>query len=908
MRRAPSIARLARRDLVRHRGVAWLVLLLIGLPVLVTASVATWTATSVLDPDEMVTARFGAAQARFDWVEESSPSPTRPSDRPAWARQPVQRVQDEITEVMGTDVLPVALSGLIIDSGLEGTGLGPEVQTLQTDGRSPLARGMVELESGRWPQTATEILAGREAAAAGLTPGTSVVAAVAPGWEIGTSASTAVPGPKRTYTVVGTVSTRAATANEISIVMLPDGRAHDFGFLVARAPNAPEVETLSTLSLSAETRATQRAETGTWEDENAELLLLIPVAAFLLLLLGTVAAAPAWALIAARQRRTVAHLLAMGATPAQVGGILTRQALILGAMAVGIGLTLGIPFGLVMTRWFTTGDIPGSPAVPPVPLLLIAGAAMTSSYVLGRTPGAGLHPLMVRPDHDERAAVAPPVSHRRTVLGLTFLGSGLALWLIPSVAVAVGSDPGGWRHSVLPGLVAVSLGMLLTIPAVIDALGRLRLPLLARLATRDLVRRRDLSTPVVAAVMGSTILLGGLGVLGSAIPTDLSGVGQVTPSGGASVPVSAPRLAEMRAEIDRRAPGTEVHLIATAAGATHAPHPMSDPLGSAPGWILVPPGCSVQQVNPWSQSEGVCGEAPGTQPVTWLHLIAIVDPRAARTVQQLPPDAVSALERGEMLVSSPDYIANGTVTLHPVRGGLDESSFAPTEGRPTTVPARAVGPFPIAPDLNNGRYDAVVTPETAARIGMTWNWGRLAVVAPDGRPLSEEQRDGLRMVWVGNIPDEVVVDGWDLGAGSSDLGAPLLWPAVVLSLMLIAVAAASTALMRLERRGETSTLVAVGARPHHLRGIAAIQAAVSVALGCLLGIVCTVPATMAQAVLSSSFFVHGSPPGAGALLTRAVGAVPWTTMTAASVLTCLGAALVASALTDTRRSLDRRAS
>lgn len=898
---ARSLGRMARRDLRRSLGPSLLVMMLVGLPVLVGVALVTWAATAVLDHDDMVAASFGAAPviARSATSDGSTPPPS------AGGRTGEQAARD-LAAMTGGDVTPRGERSFVIDETSIGpVGLGPGVQAIEIDGRSPLARGIVELRSGRWPQTTSEILVGEEAARAGLTAGTTVTGMTpyrdpaAPGWGD-------VAGTTRTYTVVGTARTRAAATSEVAVVRLPDGPAHRYDYLLSARPTGKAVTELAHLVTTVETREDLAAglENEELGDENAELLPLLVVPAFLLVGVGSLAAGPALALLAARQRRTLTQLSALGARPADLGSILGRQVLVLGGLAVTVASVLGVGSGLLLTRWFTTGDIPGAPVVPAAPILLIAVAALAASTLHARTVPVRPTEPPVRPDADPGRRPLPPVRRRTQRVGTIVLAVGVVAVIAPAVASLVGGADVAWAVSVLPGLVAVVVGVLMLVPTIVTGLARRRLPLLVRLAARDLERRRDVATPVVAAVMGSTLLLGAAGLLAATIP-QFGLVPTTAPAGGASVPVSAARLEEMTAEIARRAPGTDVHLLATAAGTHQKGHPSVDPPNADSGWILVPPGCSVAQVNPWAHSDDACGRAPGTENITWLSMIAVAEPEAARRVQGLSDDAVAALERGEILVSSPELVADGAAVLQPVRTDFGGGRYGPTGGQPVSVPARVVGRFPVAPDTSNAHYDALVTPETATRIGMVWNWGHLVVTNPDGR-LTGEQTRSLRMIWIGDIPDGVSLPDTPAPIGAP-FGAPG-WPAGLLALLVIVVGATSTAVVRGERRAETTTLVTIGARPGQLRGVAALHATLTVGLGCLLGFSVATVATGAQAVVSAAMFAGGPAFGTTDALQAAIGAVPWGMFAAVTVASCLGSALAAAALTDTRSALDRRPS
>jgi len=245
-----------------------------------------------------------------------------------------------------------------------------------------------------------------------------------------------------------------------------------------------------------------------------DTLLAIALLAAGLLIESTLLAGPAFAVIAQRQRRTLALAAANGATRAQLRRTVLAQALVLGVVSTLVATVVGIGLGWAGLRAYLSWNpltIVGPFDVPWWQLAIVVGCAILAAVVAALLPARGLGRIDVV--SALRGEVAPKrARHWVPVVGLALAalgGAGVFVTIALSRTTLL-QQPGVVAGAVVASAVVLVVGALLTVPAILVLVGRLggAFPVPVRMATRDASRQRGRATPTVSAIMAGTILLG----------------------------------------------------------------------------------------------------------------------------------------------------------------------------------------------------------------------------------------------------------------------------------------------------------------------------------------------------------------------------------------------------------------
>ena len=156
--------RLARRDALRSRGRSLLTLVMITLPVAAVSIADTVYATADISGVEVVERRLGGAQALVDAGYGGGSTVYQmpdPDDGMAVESRSGRRAETdaltlgEVEGVLGGRPATTLAQGSVSYETEIGVG---DAQVLETDLTGPLAAGLVELTSGRWPTSTDEVL------------------------------------------------------------------------------------------------------------------------------------------------------------------------------------------------------------------------------------------------------------------------------------------------------------------------------------------------------------------------------------------------------------------------------------------------------------------------------------------------------------------------------------------------------------------------------------------------------------------------------------------------------------------------------------------------------------------------------------------------------------------------------
>ena len=210
-------------------------------------------------------------------------------------------------------------------------------------------------------------------------------------------------------------------------------------------------------------------------------------------------AGPAFAVGARRRRRDLALVAINGATPAHLRRIVLADGVLLGAVAAGVGVVVGIvaAFG---TRSVIAERVmlcrPGGYRVFPLALLGIAVLAMGTGLLAALAPAISVG----------RARLVESLAGRRATVRSSRWGI-LAGLLIVATGIGAGAHAAQTVDSrtLLVGLVLVVVGLVVCVPGLLGLLARLApaLPVSARMALRDTARNRAAAAPAVAAVLAA---------------------------------------------------------------------------------------------------------------------------------------------------------------------------------------------------------------------------------------------------------------------------------------------------------------------------------------------------------------------------------------------------------------------
>jgi putative ABC transport system permease protein len=817
--------RIAHRDARRYKWRSALIVVMVGLPVLLLTSGIVLVATNNVSLAESVPPLMGSAQARI--AGDSSTST-------------VQRLT-------GGTVIQVVDGSMRITQGDR----RPSILALGIDGRDPIARGMTELVSGRWARTSSEIVVTEAGIAGGLPPEGTLTA--------GPEGTKAGPDSQpRELRVVGvaTAQTRVGMPFLVALPELVGGmtepESSSSAFLLGRANPVTwsDVRALRGHGLLVQSREVFQSppsdaepdpmsgqSTNTSDQRQLDLVLLLATAC--LFIETTLLAGPAFAVSAARQRRSLALAASNGAEARQLRRYVLGQALVLGVASAAIAAVAGVLLALAGLTWWKAGhpDFVTGPFEVSWPQVVgVLSCSAVASMVAALLPARGIARL------DIVSVLAGRSGDRKIHRGLPvvgvvlMVGSGVAIiWSVASADGAV-HGPGGetvasWSPSMSyfvagAGLV---LGGLMVIPAMLALVGRLCAPLVLplRLAARDTARQRGRSTPAVASIMAAVATLTALSI-GAASDTrqKQDAYKPSRPMGTGSITFNSDGADERdaRAVLARSAPQLIVHRagFVAASPAVRVSRTMS--------WVeLLPPGCTETQIRAGERPGGGIADCPDG-----LVMVEVGDLPSLSMKVPLLASQRAVLQQGGILIANPKLIHDGKVRFVGGREGPEVPGAVPARERwitqRTVAPAVVVDPRIMKAAF--GEYSSRlvwIQADTAAKLGWPVHIRSLGLTSPTGAisPAVESA-----------VADRLG-DGYILSVErgfQNPLRLMLLVLFSVTGLLVLVASLISTALSLAESQNDMATLAAVGATRHTRRAVAASQALVVSACGCLLGV------------------------------------------------------------------------
>ena len=843
--------RMAKRDAWRYKGRSILVLVMVAMPVGVLVATMVFATSSSVSSVERIPTALGRTQALIQgpnelvvwqtadpnqgWASDSNTQPGKATPVPGFnlgeslgSAANVAAIQ----RITGGKVVPVGDTNMrrVID---DKRSRGIQVSTV--DAGSVDLGTKAELVAGRWPIAVGEVVATPYGISRGMPSSGSVDLRSA--------------GKPIRATIVGVANyfnSWGGQPDAVAARPLDQDAVLDWHYLLLRDTGVPysEVKALNAYGLQVTSADALRHPPSASElpptmqrmDDYAarDLQTMVAVGGVMLLVITTLLVAPAFAVSASRQRRTLALAASNGAETRQLRRKVLAQALLLGAVSSVAAAGLAV-LALRVAMWVVVAQRPWTTFrffdVPVWAVSAVIVMAVISALVAALIPALRLRRLDIV-GVMKGQNVSPRLNRVVPILGALLAGGG-GVGLVAGVASRQ-SD-----YAIAGVAILLTVGALMLVPLVLVMAGRLaaRLPVAARMATRDAARHRARSVPTVAAIMAGAIALTAFSIGFASdteqqrreyVPQQLAGEGSIYVSGGEIDPTTglAQDSALQAAEDLVRTLTPDV--VATRFGQVTTPFDPKHPNAPTPFVVAVRAGCTVERAifdtEPSKDGGPPACQSVSTQSGTGLGVLAATDIARLAGLSQADATVVAG---GGLVVTDPTVVEDGKVTMvsgsvttDPNTGNIVSLGQTRTERMPAVV-----GKLPI----NQGQYGGAVTPETAQRHGWLVGGYSLLLRNPDG-PISKadeqalsEQLSGDGGVYVerGFQRDDALIMAILFGA---------------FGLLLLIVTLISTALALAEQQSDMGTLAAVGATKGTRRRLAAAQAATVAFTGALVGI------------------------------------------------------------------------
>lgn len=864
---------MAWRDARRYRGRSALIMLMIGLPVLILVGGLTLLATSDVSAREALPTTLGGTVAKITDPRsdeaisqdpevgnygslDGSPARTVPGHTPgdAWTAE-------EIGAVTRGTALPVAYASSLIKAGAR----WHDTSVMIMSGADLVRADLGGLERGRFPDQPGELAVTNEAIRRGLPEQGPVTVRLA-------------DGSNADFTVVGVVQATGPSYGPLE-ALTTDSRIDrmDRAFLIDRSTPIEwsEVRNLNAYGLAVLSRAV--IENPPSSDEldpqlsgqggayGGAQLATVALAVVGLVAETTLLAGPAFAVSAARRRRSLALAASNGAEQHQIRQYVLAQAFVLGGVAAVIGAVLGLVGAMVVVagvQWSNSTASLGPFETHPLQVLGVVALALGASVVAALVPARGSGRLEMTDVLAGRSS-AGPVRRSYPVIGLAMMvvgstGSILAVLVYRTME---------WVGYIVAGAaLTVLVGAILMVPAVLSGLVPVlaRFGLAVRIAARDSMRQRSRAVPAVAAIMVATAGITALGISQQSINEQAERTYQpsVVAGRGVVAHTTMSNGADTLAEIRRQQPDWTLWPRAY--------------LGSRIGYEgttgpqqtvgLVPAGCtaaeSVQTIDD-DDRYARCHQVGNDSVVGEIAVadLAVADPTAGLTADQQ-----RVLRAGGILAVGGSLVESGRATV--AVGGFDAATPEDTTlDRTLKVPAAEITVEQLARALpgDGNRWGGWTLPSTASQLEISTVPERTEVVAPGGA-ISEEAAQAINDR-VDPSSQLYVERGYQRPGNLVTL---VLFG--VAGLLVLVAAMIATALGQAESRGDLATLAALGSTVGLRRRLAAAQAVLVALLGTVLGIIVGLPVGISAAIMSTGFARTDE---GSSLPAPAVIAMPW---------------------------------
>lgn len=836
--------RMARRDVRRHKGRSAIVALMAGLPIALLCFAFTMFATTQITGAERIPYELGTAVASVMAPQDVGAVQTPDMSSQGTTDTPALRVPGYSTTG------DLASQGAALDALLRGraiysaTGQGrvvlgggnPQVTIGQLDPRA-MQTPLAGLVSGHWPHNDKEVVVAQDSAVSEI-PRSGPITVL-------------IDNTRHQATVVGVVDTKTQTD---IFTPLPIANSYLPTWLIER--NTPvtwsEVERLNRyglLVLSAEVLRNpppQDQVPTNWGDLSGDTDIgAYALGAVFLASIVILLTAPAFAVSASRQRRTLALAAANGAEPRQLRRAVLAQGVVLGGLSVVLGGMTGIGAAYVVSQWLPT---PRSWHGPwDVPWLAILGtcllglvscvvAALLPALRLGRLDVIGVM---------KGQSVSPPLRRWVAVVGLIVTGGSTAFLLLAPMTHQEFVTTSPTREVCAAAVVGLCLGGLMIVPWLLVTLASQsgRLPVALRMAARDTARHRSRSIPTVAATLAATAAIVAMLIsFASYNAYDSRNYQPMTLQGeaiawGISDNVGRPDNTEVLDAIHRLHPSYVVTQLKTVSD------PISehiDPTADEPpadGWAtaVLTPGCTLAEALEPPSVDPETGEVVQS---TCLHIsnsdlasqsgIGVLPLQEIARRFNLTPAQEQQVAGGALVLygtNVPDMVTVASANYH----NTDTAQELGHQTQHTGIPVVAVPSDTQRSGAFTSMLGALATPETATRLG----WGAhlsgsaLLVRNPSGAISSDAEKA---------ISDQLTESSFNVERGfQSRIGSIMMILLGSLLALLLITTLTSTALAMAEQRTDDATMAAVGATRRTRRFMAAAHAYWLAALAALFG-------------------------------------------------------------------------
>lgn len=875
--------RIALREVRRARGRSALALALIALPVLALSFVAVVYDMAELTPAELAARQLGTADAEVTWDPEKAAESSSASGDVLVDATPPSRA--DLLSLLPADsrAIPVERDKTTRVRSETHDGV---VRVYRLDLTDPLVTGIIRLVSGEAPQAVNEVAVNARAAQRfAVAPGDRIhvgrLNGAGDGWYevVGivafaeTHRETILLPPPAEPTVRWLVDTPTPLGEEqIALLDRHGWWVHSRAALLERSP-----------SLEDAIAAVAQADIGT--------LSLVVLVGGLGVLEVVLLVGPALAVGARHRRRELALVAAVGGQPAHLRRIVLADGLVLGLGGATAGIVLGVLTAFaarpLLERLFLY-DL-GALRVNPPALCGIAVLAVVTGLL------AALTPAWTAARQDVVAALA----NRRGVvrsrprwllLGLGLLALGMAV-----------TGSAAWRMSevgILAGLTVAELGMVLIIPSLVGGLARVGpvLPLIPRVALRDVARNRAATAPAIAAVMAA--------VAGSvAIGAFLTSEEQ------RSAALRYPALPVGYVVVHTETLDAEaVHALAedlgiavTALGELREPgcRPPAEPETYCEPKVLVPaarrcPLSDGEPVDPAAYRAALTDERCRVVPRHYYgdyRMLLVDDGTGALPIlTAADPDdlarATATLAAGGVVVTDPGKVDAGTVTVEVTREGehLRETTRLTLPGYALRSGTGVDREFYSVGALERAGLDARRTGFVLATTAAPDEERELAFAT------ALRESDIEAGVSVNRVPDD------------PEISAIQVVLATAAALITLGASGVATWLAITTGRAELAMLAAIGAGPRVRRALAAGQAGLIAGIGSVLGVLAGLVIAAAVVTAENQLMARFWPAEMPLPLT-----VPWRTLTVIAVvplLAMLGAGLLTRSTLPVERRVD----
>ncbi|MFI8498539.1 FtsX-like permease family protein [Streptomyces sp. NPDC085524] len=916
---------------------------MLALPI-VGVSAADFTLRSAqLSPEQQVTRRIGAADARVTAANLGVPIYQKP-DGSSYA--PVGGFKDymdggsrpkEDQPGPPSSALPPgaqAVKDSTAYAKVRTTHGLLDTQLRELDTNSPLTAGLITVDRGRLPETAGEVVAttaflknsglyvGSSVTPRGASSSYKITGAYELPDELSSSQLLAPPGTLLTPLDKALQASGAPGVHAEDSYLVEVG-GDGFTWNTVKAANAKGLVVVSravTLDPPADSEVPlyqqqPKAEfsSGISTVETAILATVVGLAMLEICLL----AGPAFAVGARRSRRQLGLVGANGGDRRHIRSIVLSGGLVIGAVAAvtgtAIGLALTVALRPVLEEYI--GIRFGGFVLRPLELVGIALLAVVTGLLAAIVPAVTASRQTVLASLTGRRGVRR-ANRVLPVIGLVAVGGGAAIALYGTA-----SEMG--PTVVAGGSALAELGVVALTPLLVGMFGRLGrwLPLSPRLALRDAVRNRGRTAPAVAAVLAAVAgtvavatyqhsqevqhraeyradLPGGTGLLQTTENSAHKEVPALREALSKQIPLT------QRADVDRLVvgkPGCDSYSSEPGCGRVQiiAPKEQRCPLFDAPNG---PASFTREQAKELRRDWRCAENRHGAQ-----HEVVVADEKLLSVLAVTDPGSVAALRAGQAVSFDKRNVKDGKLVLRVITDPQAADGIVkPGEDPPGED---KVLPVHQAPDNAEGWGIEAVLPAAAVKATGLSTAPFGSYFAIDGPPSSEQKQKIAGEIDRMGVDASVRIEAGYQG----DDSLVLLALTVFAGLVTIGAAGIATGLAQADAEADLKTLAAVGAAPRVRRTLSGFQCGVVALMGVILGsaagILPAVGLRLTEERQLQRLYQSGIDMGyaSGDEVPYVPVAVPWETLGGLLVLVPLGAALLAALVTRSNGALARRA-